>query len=194
MTVDKKNNQKKAGSFALIWRNKSARRGFSLIEVLVTLLILTISITGVTFLMAKNIASVQNSKNQIIAAMLAQEGIELVRNLKDNKAALSDCSNCRINIGPSPDLSSTNNAGQRLYLNGNFYRHVVSTTTTKFFRRVDIGITGDSTLNPSTRVITVTSYVTWNNAGFGGGLGNLTNNCTTANKCVLEVSVMPDLY
>ncbi|HOX10995.1 MAG TPA: prepilin-type N-terminal cleavage/methylation domain-containing protein [Candidatus Moranbacteria bacterium] len=188
MIVDKKNNQKKTDSLVLIWLNKSARRGFSLIEVLITLLILTISITGVTFLMAKNIASVQNSKNQIIAAMLAQEGIELVRNLKDNKLPTPDCSNCRINIGPSPNLSITNNDGQRLYMSGNFYRHVVNATPTKFYRRVDV-----STIpKDGTNETTVTSYVTWRNGGFIGLA--LPSGCTSGNKCVSAISLMPDLY
>ena len=191
MIIDKKNNQKKAGSFALIWRNKTVRRGFSLIEVLVTLLVLTISITGVTFLMAKNIAGVQNAKNQIIASMLAQEGIELVRNLKDNAETINNCSNCRISM-----LSTTveSVSDKKLYLSGNFYRHSGGGTSTKFYRRVDVNVAGDATLNPSTRVITVTSYVTWNNKGFIDELNDPINNCTTANKCVSAVSVMPDLY
>lgn len=193
MIVDKKNNQKKAGLFALIWRNKTVRRGFSLIEVLVTLLILTISITGVTFLMTKNIASVQNSKNQIIAAMLAQEGIELVRNLKDNEDPshpLTASVNCMISRTMTAIDCSPND--KRLGLNSGaqgFYEHGAGSPT-KFFRRVDIEIDG-SLGNPSTRVITVTSYVTWNNVGFNF---SLPGGCTTANKCVSAVSVMPDLY
>ena len=185
MIFNQQNNQKKAFSFALVRLNKPTKGGFSLIEVLVTLLVLTISITGVTFLMAKNIAGVQNSKNQIIASMLAQEGIELVRNLKDNKETIVNCSNCRIN------MLSTNVepvSDKKLYLSNNFYRHG-SGTSTKFYRRVDVSIA----LVGTTNEIKVTSYVTWNNVGFGG-LSNITVDCTTANKCVSVTSVMPDLY
>ena len=201
MIAGKQNNQKKAYSSTSIWRNNKVRRGFSLIEVLVTLLVLTISITGVTFLMTKNIADVQNSKNQIIVSMLAQEGIELVRNLKDNDDLQKPNppgtpltrSNCRISeeMGNLADCNSSSD-NKRLYLkNNSFYQHTVSgNTPTKFYRRVDV-----STIRKAgTDETTVTVYVTWNNKGFVDELNDPKNDCTTANKCVSAISIIPDLF
>lgn len=173
----------------MTWRNKLVRRGFSLIEVIFTLLILAVAMTGASFLMTKSTTSVQDSKNQIIASMLTQEGIELVRNLKDNESLNPDCSDCIISM-KSTDVGSA--SYKRLYLSGNFYQHVVSPTPsdtpTKFYRRVDVSTVGTAGTNETT----VTSYVTWRNGGFGGL--TLPSGCTSGNKCVSAISVMPDLY
>jgi len=212
MVTDRKKNQKKICSLALIWRKNSVKCGFSLVEVLFTLLILTISIVGVTFLMTKNITSVQDSKNQIIASMLAQEGIELVRNLKDNKTLDSNgggcnytqdlgggmprtCNDYRVDKGmPVTDFPYYGGGAdaERLYLVDNFYTHTSGATVTKFFRKINFSIEGDNSVSPSTRAITVTSYVTWRNGGFESL--NLSSECTLGNKCVSAVSKIPDLY
>jgi len=192
MIVGKQNNQKKSYLLASIWRNNQIRRGFSLIEVLITLLVLTLSITGVVLLMTKNIADVQNSKNQIIAAMLAQEGIELVRNLKDNKTlALADCDNCRISMDSSTNESTNikSDSNNKLFLHDNFYQHGGSGTPTKFYRRVDV----KTTEKDGTDETIVDVYVTWNNKGFVIELNDPKNNCTTANKCVSVTSNIVEL-
>lgn len=60
------------------------KKGFSLVEVLISLLILTLGIGAVSALMVQNIKTSETAKNQIIASELAQEGVELMRNYKDN--------------------------------------------------------------------------------------------------------------
>jgi len=186
---------------------KTARRGFSLIEVLVTVFILAIGLVAVSTLMADNIKSSENAKNQIIASQLAQEGVELVRNMKDNgllDPSYSDSSACtpaskciNLRIDKDDTIFNTNNTlDKQLYLNGNFFYTHAAGTPTKFYRRIDLTVAGaKATTN---RVITATSYVTWNNMGFtvAAGIvdvsGNITN-CNIGNKCVSVVSVMPDL-
>jgi prepilin-type N-terminal cleavage/methylation domain-containing protein len=178
-------------------KNSKFNRGFSLIEVLVTLLILSFGIAAVTFLMAANIQSSIDAKNQIIASQLAQEGAELVRNLKDNRNSDlynltkggSPYNNLRIDMTMSKLDSGPD---KRLYLNGNFYTHSLAGTSTKFFRTLSLEVEGDATETPSSRVVTALIYVTWNNEGFVGELSNLTN-CNTGNKCVSVVSKLPDL-
>jgi prepilin-type N-terminal cleavage/methylation domain-containing protein len=168
-------------------------QGFSLIEVLVTLFVLSAGLVGVSVLMANNIRSSENSKNQIIATQLAQEGIELVRNLKDNKqldAAPYNNQTCIfLCTGLRVDKTLVLDSGgdKRLYLNGSFYTHTNTGTPTKFYRQIDLSITGDIAHVPSSdRVIKVTSYVSWNGTGIPGI-------CNIANKCVSIVSKMPDL-
>ena len=59
------------------------KKSFSLIETIVAISILTIGILGISFLISSQIASIHFSENKLIAAYLAQEGIEIVRNIRD---------------------------------------------------------------------------------------------------------------
>jgi prepilin-type N-terminal cleavage/methylation domain-containing protein len=172
-------------------KNKN-KKGFSLIEVIVTLMVLTSGISAVAVLMTGNINSSDNAKNQIVAAQLAQEGVELVRNLKDNRNAalygITDGSHDDYRIDEAmANLDTDTFSDKRLYLNANhFYKHNAAGTATKFFRSISLLVEGDNTLIPSTRVFTVTSYVSWNGSGIPA-------TCNIASKCVSVVSVLPDL-
>ncbi len=66
--------------------NKSPQKlpGFTMIEIVVVLFIVSIGILGVMSLVVQNIKSQSYDKNSIIAAQLAQEGIELVRHVRDS--------------------------------------------------------------------------------------------------------------
>ena len=174
------------------------KRGFSLIEVLVSLFVLSIGITAIAVLMVNYIKDLQTSKNQIIASQLAQEGIELVRNLKDNNNMNTNTAFCNFGTGSTTcsnlridkDGLFDGGADKKLYLNGDFYTHTAGTST-KFFRRIDFSITGAYASSPnSTRIMTVTSYVTWNNTGFAAMA--LPAACNVANKCVSVISVLQD--
>jgi prepilin-type N-terminal cleavage/methylation domain-containing protein len=57
--------------------------GFSIIEVLVALVIISIGMLAISSLVIQNLQVESVNKNYIIASMLAQEGLELVRNLRD---------------------------------------------------------------------------------------------------------------
>lgn len=169
-----------------IRQNRPAKKGFSLIEVLVALLVLSVGIAAIAILMVKNIKDLHTSKNQIIASMLAQEGIELVRNLKDNTAAFvttpiigkANGSDYRIDIGMSY-ANFLNNAAsdKKLYLNSGFYTHTNTGTPTKFSRKIEIA--------NGTGQITVTCYASWNASG-------IQMPCNIGNKCVSTVSIMTD--
>lgn len=58
-------------------------RGFSLLETVIALGILVVGIGGAVGLVAQSLASIEAIKNKVISANLAQEGIEVVRNLRD---------------------------------------------------------------------------------------------------------------
>ncbi|MEI7621826.1 MAG: prepilin-type N-terminal cleavage/methylation domain-containing protein, partial [Candidatus Moraniibacteriota bacterium] len=62
----------------------SVKAGFSLVEVLIALLILTMGITALVAMLAKNNKEIIATRDQLIATNLAQEGAELVRNNWDN--------------------------------------------------------------------------------------------------------------
>ncbi|XLQ20392.1 MAG: hypothetical protein ACKUBY_01265 [Candidatus Moraniibacteriota bacterium] len=67
------------------------KKGFTIGEVMVAVFILTFGIISAVFLSAKSIATITDSRDAIIAASLAQEGVELVRSVRDNSVTQSTC-------------------------------------------------------------------------------------------------------
>jgi prepilin-type N-terminal cleavage/methylation domain-containing protein len=59
-------------------------RGFTLVETLVALAIFTTAVVGMISLTASGINDTRLAKNKIVATALSQEGIEMVRNIRDN--------------------------------------------------------------------------------------------------------------
>lgn len=60
------------------------KSGFGLIEVTVSIYIITMGLFGLMSLVSQSLKVQYINKNTIIASQLAQEGIELVRNIRDN--------------------------------------------------------------------------------------------------------------
>lgn len=58
--------------------------GFTLVETLVALLILSTGIMGIFVLISRDLSIASLIKNELIASHLTQEGIEVVRNLRDS--------------------------------------------------------------------------------------------------------------
>ncbi len=63
-------------------KNKN-QKGFSLLEVAIAVSIITIGFIGVSSLSNQSLQVEQTNRNTIIASMLAQEGLEIVRNIRD---------------------------------------------------------------------------------------------------------------
>lgn len=173
-----------------VWRQKvDMKKGFSLVEVLFSLMILSIGILSASVLMTKNIRTSVNAKNQLIASELSQEGIELVKNLKDNN---SDFMTIVSNGSYSIDYDKSYAAfratiadsppQRRLYLNGGFFSHTINlgSIPTKFYRRIDVSI------DAVQKTATVLSAVIWSGDVFPAV-------CNVASSCVSTQIVMPDL-
>jgi prepilin-type N-terminal cleavage/methylation domain-containing protein len=60
-------------------------RGFTLIETLVAVTILTLAVSGPLFVASRALVAAQNARHQLIATYLAQEGIEYVRAMRDRE-------------------------------------------------------------------------------------------------------------
>src|SRR3989344_5211097 len=78
---------------------RTSRRGFSLIEVLVAVAVLTAAVIGITSLTNYSLRLARVARQQLIAANLAQEGMEIVHALRDTnwiatKLADSACATC----------------------------------------------------------------------------------------------------
>ena len=64
-------------------KKKNSRRGFTLFEVIVGIYIILISLAGSLTLITYVLANSSASVNRVIAANLAQEGLEVMRNMRD---------------------------------------------------------------------------------------------------------------
>ena len=65
-------------------KNKQlSARGFTLIEVMAAVAVLSIGLVGGLTVITKNLSNMRTGEDRIIAANLAAEGIELVRNVRD---------------------------------------------------------------------------------------------------------------
>lgn len=62
----------------------SRTRGFTILETIVAVLILSISITAIVVVAGGGAQKTIHIKDRLIAAYLAQEGVELVRNVRDS--------------------------------------------------------------------------------------------------------------
>lgn len=68
---------------------KRSRGGFTLVETLVAVAILMVAIAGPLTVANKALIAALGSRNAMIATYLAQEGMESIKNIKDNNAARS---------------------------------------------------------------------------------------------------------
>lgn len=60
------------------------KKGFSLVEIITILFIVSLGLVGILSLIVQNIQSQSYNKNNLIAYQLAQEGIELIRKVRDS--------------------------------------------------------------------------------------------------------------
>ena len=67
--------------------NKNLKKGFSIVEVVTVLFIVSLGLVGVLSLIVQNIQSQNVNKGALMAYQLAQEGIELVRHTRDSNWA-----------------------------------------------------------------------------------------------------------
>lgn len=173
----------------------SKARGFSLIEVLFSLLVFAIGIVSVVSIMTANIKVSVNSKDQIIAAQLTQEGIEFIKNLIDNAdprvtGNILPYNNYRVDMPDSSGIRFAPAGGlYRLYLNSTsgIYSHNSSGAVTKFARRIDLDANSDG-LEVGKKI--VTSTVSWDGTGTFPDVCNISNKCAKA-TLVISPAILP---
>ncbi len=132
--------------------NFSKQEGFTLVELLVALAIISTSMVAIFSLIIQNIQVQKINKDFLTASMLAQEGLELVRNIRDENwleeqgtwndiLDLTDDTftiDYTWSIDYAPDIIS--NSGARLKINSGFYEHTTGNDS-DFYRLI--------TVNPS---------------------------------------------
>ncbi len=161
---------------------------FSFVEVMLSVTILSIGIVGVMPLFISNLRVSMDSRDQIMADMLAQEGTELVQSLRDNNL-VSGASGGIFDSATFPGSSSTNckisydtdkiicDGTYQLNLDANkFYTHNAGTVVTKFQRKISITYSPNSD-NLSATKAEVISMVIWGNSFSDVGSCNASNKC-----------------
>jgi len=152
--------------------------GFTLIEVVTAVFIITVGILGVFGLIQKIVGSASVSSSKLAAAYLAQEGVEIVRNIRDSNwlkqrdddswpwdSGLSGCS-----TGCEADYQSLLSAyvGQGRFLNiatGGFYSYAPGGNPTIFKRKITIEYPAAICNGTSGCAMEVTVVVSWGEKG-----------------------------
>jgi len=148
-------------------RNKKNHKGFSLIESLIG-----VAIAGVVFvtflnILPKTIQAENYARDNIVATNFAQEGIEIVRNMRDNALKSNTCNQVFSSAGgctiSSPiDVSSSNDfLTEVIHINSlpAFNVPQFNGVKSKFYRSIGVTISGD------TESATVNCTVTWSAGG-----------------------------
>ena len=181
--------------------NSSYTKGFTLIETMVAISILITAITGPMVLAASSIRATRDARNELVATHLAEEGIEVLHNVRDNNVTnypagswmmgiLPNCSGsgCVVDVtaqdptnvwAPAAVISCTagctNESQVFYYKNTGLYRQFSAPLGAPWvktpFRRTISVIGVDNGSNPQQQVRIV---VTVTYLGFGGALKTLT--------------------
>ncbi len=93
---------KSGAGFTLQNFSKKNLGGFTLLEMIIALFIITVGIGGVVALINQSLIASQITASKLVASYLAQEGIELVRNIRDTNW-LQGIDWLANNINPNPN-------------------------------------------------------------------------------------------
>ncbi|MCD6284113.1 prepilin-type N-terminal cleavage/methylation domain-containing protein [bacterium] len=132
--------------------------GFTLLEVIIAIAVISIGLIGILYLVSFSISASSVAKNKLIAANLAQEGIELVRGIRDTNwvqgedwdTGIEGTGNQRAGIidyddidgltsyfNPPPSDIDECGSNCRVYLKNDFYTHDSSGgSSTNFYRLI----------------------------------------------------------
>jgi prepilin-type N-terminal cleavage/methylation domain-containing protein len=135
--------------------NKNNSRGFTLIELIISIVVLSVAVIGAYNAFTTMDILTASSTDRFVAAYLAQEGIEIVRNIRDTnwirnddwreglyEEGVVDCTTngCQADYKTFGESSTplVAYAGQNLYIDENGFYNYASGTQTKFRRKIVI--------------------------------------------------------
>ena len=154
--------------------------GITLLELIVVIGLISIGLLSTTALLTQTLKTGGYNKEKIIATYLAQEGVELVRNIRDYNwldpnsegltwdDGLENCTNCAVVYNNDANGNKSvllDNVGDELFSidNDGFYNYSPGNRV-QFKRYIDIdNNTSASECMGQTECIQVTSRVTWDN-------------------------------
>lgn len=166
--------------------NYKTSRGFSFGETLLAAFVLSVGLLSVVKVFQVSLSQSLFLRDATIASQLAQEGVELVRNVRDNNfigggtgfASFSSNRHCYIAVN-TPTLNCFGSQGATANYNLAYQsgQYVSTATSSRFRRYVYIEYSG------SGPEATVKSFVVWGGASLPPDTGS-TSGCTITNKCV----------
>jgi len=152
-----------------LFKHLKPKAGFSIIEILAVLFVVSMAMLGVVSLIVQNIQAQSINKNNLIASSLAQEGLEIVRQVRDVNWKNSQPFDTYLADGsytvdyrtgtttPMSDITAT-----KVYLKDGFYVHNSGSesglTPTIFNRQIIIARLNSYSGKP----LQVRSIVSWN--------------------------------
>lgn len=181
------------------FKNKKEKKAFFLIEVMLAIFLVLVGFLAIILLATSGLRESMDSRDQIIAGLLAQEGAELVRNIRDNNWVATpfvdsfdnfpnnaNKERCIIDMNNGGAINNSDCRGNTtsddfiLDHSGGYYVKNDGTASgdTKFRRKVGF--------NETSNKLTVTSMVAW------GGSFQTIANCTTVNKCVYVRTILTE--
>ena len=158
-------------------------KGFSLIEVVTAIFILTVGVGGAFSLIYQTLSAVYIVRSELTASFLAQEGVEIIKNLRDNawlesRAATSTSWLTNLSeaggdyeVDHTTEYLSRSNNSTYLKVDSNGLMNYSSGDNTNFTRSVAL-------TNVSTTTVKVVVIVEWKTGGRNHSLEvveNITN-------------------
>jgi type II secretory pathway pseudopilin PulG len=149
----------------LNFKKKKNNTGFTLLEIIIAMGIIISILTSALVLITLTVNSTKTSRSKIIAINLSQEGLEIVRNIRDNNwlAYRRAASDWKQGLDPGDYRVQYNSSGllafstTPLRIDNGFYQYD-NGTSTLFYRKITIEHIDDNQL----RVI---SEVAWSERG-----------------------------
>lgn len=188
-------------SMLLRSKNSLVLKGFSLPEVLLSVFILSVGMVTIVAVMAGSLRSSYETRDQVIATGLAVEGVELIRNVRDNDFVTTGDSfslltastgrRCRMDWDDPVNALDCINSGSSStfpryylqYVNGHYVHNGGSRERYARFIDVDYPVSG--------RHATVRSYVYWE-WPVGDAPPNSPTACDASSRCVYAEVYLTD--
>jgi len=153
---------------------KKKKSAFSIIEIMAVVFIVTIGMVGMMNLIGQSIRVQRLNEHTLVAYQLAQEGIELVRVIRDDNWLAEEINSVEFINAMNPgsycidysnvELGSNINSPCRLYLNSNdFYVHTdsIDSTETPYSRLIIIEEYIEEGSEEENYAVAVTVKITW---------------------------------
>lgn len=140
-------------------QNKMEQKGFTIIEVVIAIFILTVAVIGIYSAFSVMMVATSQMSDRFVASYLAQEGIEVIRNMRDNNwinsqedwTAGISCGNSFCDWNADYETGTTDEAVLNAWIGGdedrrnnlnidtsNFYSNSPNGNITRFRRKITV--------------------------------------------------------